>query len=310
MDNMISKWVLYFFLYCVVGWIWEVLYVSARKRTWVNRGFLYGPWLPIYGFGAVMILLATLPVRGNLPLVFLFGMIGATALEYITGVAMERIFHMRYWDYSENFGNVNGHICVMASASWGVASVLVTEFVHPPVERLVSKIPGAVLEGMDVVLVAAFTVDVVRSVEAALNLKELLASMTENSQFLQNIEEWMEQVVKHLKLEEKLAQYRDKESSLVLRLEKNTALLLEEIAISMQQTTGEEEMERLGNFREMLLSFRETLQRVKNNKAMRREKDYQRAASLLKRNPSAVSKRYPKALVELKEWKERRKKEK
>lgn len=310
MDNMISKWVLYFFLYCVVGWIWEVLYVSARKRTWVNRGFLYGPWLPIYGFGAVMILLATLPVRGNLPLVFLFGMIGATALEYITGVAMERIFHMRYWDYSENFGNVNGHICVMASVGWGVASVLVTEFVHPPVERLVSKIPGAVLEGMDVVLVAAFTVDVVRSVEAALNLKELLASMTENSQFLQNIEERMEQVVKHLKLEEKLAEYRDKESSLVLRLEKNTALLLEEIAISMQQTTGEEEMERLGNFREMLLSFRETLQRVKNNKAMRREKDYQRAASLLKRNPSAVSKRYPKALVELKEWKERRKKEK
>ena len=96
----LGQWLLFFFLYCFLGWVWESCYVSARQRRWVNRGFLHGPLLPIYGFGAVIILWATLPVRGSLPLIFLLGMLAATALEYVTGAAMEALFKVRYWDYS------------------------------------------------------------------------------------------------------------------------------------------------------------------------------------------------------------------
>ena len=71
----LGQWLLFFFLYCFLGWVWESCYVSAKRRQWVNRGFLHGPMLPIYGTGAVIILLATIPVRDSLWLVFLLGML-------------------------------------------------------------------------------------------------------------------------------------------------------------------------------------------------------------------------------------------
>ena len=88
----LGQWLLFFFLYCFLGWVWESCYVSAKRRQWVNRGFLHGPMLPIYGTGAVIILLATIPVRDSLWLVFLLGMLAATALEYVVaGMCGSRI---------------------------------------------------------------------------------------------------------------------------------------------------------------------------------------------------------------------------
>lgn len=130
-----SQWLLFFFTYSVLGWIRESLYVSTKERQWINRGFLYGPWLPIYGFGAIIILFLTLPVRKNLIWIFLLGMTGATVLEYVTGDVMERLFHVRYWDYSKQPLNVNGHICLGVSLAWGVFSILLVHFLHSPVEQ-------------------------------------------------------------------------------------------------------------------------------------------------------------------------------
>ena len=84
----LCQWILFFFIYSFAGWVWECCYVSVRKRRWVNRGFMHGPILPLYGSGALVILIGTIPVRENIALVFICGMIGATILEYITGAAM------------------------------------------------------------------------------------------------------------------------------------------------------------------------------------------------------------------------------
>ena len=130
----LGQWLLFFFLYCFLGWVWESCYVSAKRRQWVNRGFLHGPMLPIYGTGAVIILLATIPVRDSLWLVFLLGMLAATALEYVTGAAMEALFKVRYWDYSKQPFNLNGYICLTSSLAWGAFSILLVRFLHPPVE--------------------------------------------------------------------------------------------------------------------------------------------------------------------------------
>ena len=92
----VSQWALLFFLCSLAGWCWEVALYAVRERRFVNRGFLSGPLLPIYGFGAVGILLVCLPVRGSVLRVALRGMLAASALEYATGAAMEALFHVRY----------------------------------------------------------------------------------------------------------------------------------------------------------------------------------------------------------------------
>ena len=182
-----GQWVLLFFFYCFCGWVWESCYVSLCQRRWVNRGFLHGPLLPIYGTGAILILFVTLPVEDNLWLVWLFGMVAATALEYVVGAAMEKIFKVRYWDYSKQRFNLNGHICLSSSIVWGFFSILLVRFLHPPVGRLLGDIPSWCVDPLALVLTVAFTVDVVRSVQAALDLREMLTKLTEENEDLRRL---------------------------------------------------------------------------------------------------------------------------
>ncbi len=182
-----GQWVLLFFFYCFCGWIWESCYVSVRQRQWVNRGFLQGPLLPIYGSGAIMILLATIPVENDLRLVYLFGMTAATALEYVTGAVMERLFRVRYWDYSSQRWNLNGHICLSSSIAWGFFSILMVRFIHPPIARLLLRVPAWCVDPLALALTAVFTVDTVRSVQAALDLRETLARLAEENEALRRL---------------------------------------------------------------------------------------------------------------------------
>ena len=177
-----GQWVLLFFFYCFCGWVWESCYVSLCQRRWVNRGFLRGPLLPIYGSGAIIILFVTLPVAGNLYLVWLLGMLAATALEYVTGAAMEALFHVRYWDYSKQKCNLNGHICLTSSIAWGFFSILLVRLLHPPIARLLADVPAWLVDPLALTLTAVFTVDVVQSVQAALDLKEMLSKLTEENE--------------------------------------------------------------------------------------------------------------------------------
>ena len=182
-----GQWVLLFFLYCFCGWIWESCYVSACKRHWVNRGFLQGPILPIYGSGAILILFVTLPVEQNLFLVFVFGMIAATILEYVTGAVMEKLFKVRYWDYSNHMVQLNGYICLSSSIAWGFFSVLLIRYVHPPVGRLIEDVPGWIVDPLALVLVVIFTIDVVQSTQAALDFKEVLERLAEENEDLRRL---------------------------------------------------------------------------------------------------------------------------
>lgn len=182
-----GQWVLLFFFYCFCGWVWESCYVSLCQRHWVNRGFLQGPVLPIYGSGAIIILFVTLPVEQNLWLVWLLGMLAATALEYVVGASMEKLFKVRYWDYSKHKFNLNGHICLTSSIAWGFFSILLVRFLHPPVGRLLVRVPDWFVDPLALGLTAVFTVDVVRSVQAALDLREVLTKLTEENEDLRRL---------------------------------------------------------------------------------------------------------------------------
>ena len=185
----LTQWVLFFFIYSFIGWVWECCFVSVRKRRWVNRGFMYGPMLPIYGFGALAVLISTIRVRDSIPLIFLFGMVGATLLEYVTGAVMERLFNVKYWDYSNQKFNLNGYICLTSSLGWGLFSVLLVKLVHVPIEGAVLKIPTIIAEGIAFVLTVAAAVDVTQSFNDAMDLKRILAQLEESKKQIRKIQE-------------------------------------------------------------------------------------------------------------------------
>lgn len=177
----LAQWFLFFYIYCFLGWVWESCYVSVKQKRWVNRGFMHGPFLPIYGSGAIMVLLVTIPVKEHLELVFLSGMVGATVLEYCTGAAMEAIFHVRYWDYSKKPFNLNGHICLMSSLAWGVFSILMIQVLHEPIESLVLILGHTMTEFMAFALTIGVAVDMTESFNEAMDLREILSNLSESN---------------------------------------------------------------------------------------------------------------------------------
>ena len=270
----LTQWILFFFIYSFIGWVWESCYVSVRKRRWVNRGFLHGPMLPIYGSGALVILISTIGVRENPWLIFLFGMLAATVLEYITGAVMEKMFHVRYWDYSRQKLNLNGYICVSSSLCWGVFSVLLVRAVHIPVERAVLDIPLFITDGTALVLTVIMTVDLTQSCNEAMDLKQVLAQLEESKEQIGEMQE------KLLQLEE--------------FAERIEVLLKEEIPSKAGSLISEEK-------REELKKFRNSIAGEFGRMSSRTDKIYLHIASQLKRNPTAASKKFAKALEELKD---------
>ena len=172
------QWLTFFFIYCFFGWIFESTYVSLKKMQFVNRGFLRLPLLPLYGTGAVMMLWVSLPVKDNLFLVYVSGVVAATVLEYVTGWGMERLFKMKYWDYSNQRFNVKGYICLSSSIAWGFLTILLTEVIHRPIERYVLGLPLMVDLVCVIVVSLLFAADTAESVKAALDLAKVLDAMT------------------------------------------------------------------------------------------------------------------------------------
>ena len=195
MTYSISQWLVFFFIYCFIGWIWECSYVSIRTKKLTNRGFIRGPFLPIYGSGALVMLYFGMPLKGNIPLMFLAGAFSATVMEYITGETMEYIFKVRYWDYSKCFLNVRGHICFKATMAWGTFTVIMNYLLHPPVERLILTIPENVLNVIAGFLVIYFTADFSLAFKTAMDLRDVLIAMEKLKEEAERIEKRIDVVI-------------------------------------------------------------------------------------------------------------------
>ena len=167
-------WLTFFYIYCFFGWIFESTYVSLKQHRFVNRGFLRLPMLPLYGTGAVMMLWVSLPVKNNLFLVYCSGVVAATLLEYVTGYVMERLFKVRYWDYSNQKFNLHGYICLTSSIAWGFLTIFMTEVIHKPMERFVLNLPPALEWCLLGVISGCFVMDTIQSTKEALNLAKAL----------------------------------------------------------------------------------------------------------------------------------------
>lgn len=176
-DYSAPQWLLVFYAYCFLGWCFESTVVSVQQRHFVNRGFLRGPMLPIYGFGATILLHVSLPLYDRPAALFLASMAAATVFEYIVGVLMETLFKIKYWDYSSHRFQFQGRICLQSSLCWGFLGLILARVIHPPVEAVVVWLPLWALVVVDVLLSAVFAGDVVVSVRTALDLARVLEEL-------------------------------------------------------------------------------------------------------------------------------------
>ena len=288
------QWMLFFYIYCFFGWIIESIYVSVCTGNWVNRGFMRGPVIPIYGTGAVIVLFAVIPFRTSPILVFIVGTVAASILEFVTGFVMERIYKVRYWDYSDKPFNLCGYICLFNSLCWGVLSILLIYLVHSWVEKGVLFLNDMVLLSIDSGISALFIGDLFNSSTTAVELKRMLANSQKLKDDLMNI---------HNKM-----------------IEFNTAI-----------ANGKEKMDELKqmSLQELYISARDNmsniasdkdspeLQNLKNKLDLLKDKYYKRMLAedkakfkLLKNNPKAVSYKYKESLREIMDKAKKYKKEK
>ncbi|MBP1754475.1 MAG: putative rane protein [Firmicutes bacterium] len=198
-----------FLIYGVIGWIYESCLVSVQKKTFVNRGFLSGPIIPIYGCGALLLYLVFWNNRDNLLLVFLGSVVLATALEYFTSLLMEMIFHTRWWDYSKFKLNLNGRVCLLVSLFWGALAVLMLRVLHPVVHDLITGLPRKYGEILGYLFIPFFITDIVSAAITSVKFERLLAK-------LQNLRQDMTEYIETTKIYETGGEVMDKLSSLHL----------------------------------------------------------------------------------------------
>ena len=308
-DYYLAQWLLFFFIYCFFGWIWESCYVSVKKRKWVNRGFLHGPLIPIYGFGAVTVLLVVIPVREHLVLVYFLGMAAATVLEYVTGAAMEKLFKVRYWDYSEKPMNLHGYICLISSLAWGAFSVLLIHVIHMPVERLVLGMELGTAEILAFFTTVMFAADATQSFNEAMDLREMIEKLTESSQELRRIQKRMDVIIAVIDADvqegRKKAGELWKKADEYLSVEKWAPELSETINVYLERAkkksaeTAQGLKEEIARLSEEMGGFQEILKVQQEKAGMVKSRRYVRSLRMLHRNPGAVSKIYREALEEI-----------
>lgn len=288
------QWMLFFYIYCFFGWIIESTYVSVCTGNWVNRGFMRGPVIPIYGTGAIIILFAVIPFRTSPILVFIIGTIAASVLEFVTGFVMERIYKVRYWDYSDKPFNLCGYICLFNSLCWGVLSILLIYLVHSWVEKGVLFLNDMVLLSIDSGISSLFIVDLFNSSTTAVELKKMLANSQKLKDDLMNVHNKM------IEFNTAIANGKEKMDEL-------KKMSLQELYISARDNITnialDEDSPELQNLKKKLDSLKD-----KYYKRMLAEDKAK--FKLLKNNPRAVSYKYKESFREMMDKAKKYKKDK
>ncbi|MDO4356838.1 MAG: putative ABC transporter permease [Clostridia bacterium] len=150
---------LVFFLSATAGWAYEVLLYALDGKGWVNRGFLYGPYLPIYGFGAVLMLSALRRFDGQPDVVFLLGALLSGAVEWLTGEALWALYGRRWWDYTGFPYQIRGFVCLHSILAFGVGGLILIYRVAPAVDRWLGRIPPRIADRLCLAMMALPAVD-------------------------------------------------------------------------------------------------------------------------------------------------------
>lgn len=200
--NIIYAYFLYFVVYSFLGWICETIYCSIIDKQYVNRGFLRGPFCPIYGVGALIVILTLTSVADNIILLFFCGMIFTSVLEYITGFLLEVIFNLKWWDYSNYKFNMHGRVCLLNSILFGILSVIAVKIIHPIVIELIGLIPINISALICSILIIYFladtTITAYKVLQLGRKLKEIHSVVEEIKEKTENYKEILQQNINKL----------------------------------------------------------------------------------------------------------------
>lgn len=161
-DNLCFYFIL-FLIYSIIGWVMEVIFTLFKDKTLVNRGFLIGPYCPIYGCGCVLIILLLKRYSNDFFVLFIMSMVVCSILEYLTSYIMEKLFKARWWDYSDRKFNINGRICLETMIPFGLLGCLLMYVINPFISGFISKVPKDILNPISIVLFILFVIDNIAS---------------------------------------------------------------------------------------------------------------------------------------------------
>lgn len=168
---MFFKYFLAFMLYSFLGWGMEVILGLIENKKFVNRGFLIGPYCPIYGYGMLLIVFLLKNYTDSPLVLFVLAMVICMVLEYLTSYFMELIFKARWWDYSSKKFNINGRVCLETAIPFGVGGSIIMYLVHPFVMNIVGKFSKMAVLILGIILLVIYIVDNIISLNTMLKIK-------------------------------------------------------------------------------------------------------------------------------------------
>lgn len=181
MITQIENYIALFFIYSIAGWIMESVSISMRNKKITNRGFLIGPYCPIYGCGVVLITFLLQKYHDDIPATFFLSILICGTLEYATSFIMEKIFKARWWDYSSRKFNINGRICLETLIPFGIAGTAITIWINPFLLKYINMVPPMAMHIILVVISIFFIADIAVSFKIILNLKEMSKEFKDNT---------------------------------------------------------------------------------------------------------------------------------
>lgn len=166
----------YFLIYSIIGWLVETIMVMIRTKKFVDRGFLIGPYCPIYGFGSILMILYLTQYKNNILTVFILGVVICSILEYITSYLMEVLFKTRWWDYSDHNFNLNGRIYGQNCLLFGLGGIIVIYAIQPILIKLLNIIPNNLFITITIIILTFFIIDIIISLNVINKFKKTLTS--------------------------------------------------------------------------------------------------------------------------------------
>lgn len=201
MGQLLFKMLTYFIIYSFLGWVMESVFRSIIEKKTINTGFLRGPFCPIYGIGAIIMLLFLERFQDKPILLFFIAITLLTAWEYIVGVILEKLFNTKYWDYSDHKINFQGRICLTNSICWGFLGVGFVKYIHPFFESLVSKIDIQILYYSITIISLLMFVDLITTVIKVKHIKMTLEKVDKlNKEIKEKLKE-IKQITKEAEIE-------------------------------------------------------------------------------------------------------------
>ena len=181
MIEIIRNYFLLFIIYSFIGWIVELINVFIIEHKIVDRGFLIGPYLPIYGFGALFIITFLSKYKSDLITLFCMSTIICATLEYITSFIMEKLFHARWWDYSSNKFNINGRICLETASLFGIGGCIIIYIIQPILDSIILFFNPLFLNIAAIVLAIIFVADLLVSFKIIYSFKTITNDVRKDS---------------------------------------------------------------------------------------------------------------------------------